>query len=241
VSTTITVEPWPMYADAGGMPAWNVHVDAGKLHATLVWSTRISRFSASWAAMNLRRAAPAAYRSAVEFMREFCSKSHQRYGTQETGAGTEIAEIGTNGTGTLPRARAGTLRVESRLSRGTHSNGTGTLGRDRDMPGPEGRDVPIPQAPTRQIDEHKARMSKDPRFAAWVVAEPERPHALLWSRRQNALHVEPVERMLASNRDAYRDNRPVDYVVLIIGSLELCQTTGENLRGTLRARVEAQA
>lgn len=40
---------------------------------------------------------------------------------------------------------------------------------------------------------------------------------LLWSKDQNALHVEPLERMLSSNREAYKNNRRCGYVPIYIG------------------------
>jgi hypothetical protein len=61
-------------------------------------------------------------------------------------------------------------------------------------------------------------------------------HVLLWSQRQNALHIEEVQQMLVSNRVAYRENWPTDYVALWMGSLEQCQATASNLQGTLAAR-----
>lgn len=61
-------------------------------------------------------------------------------------------------------------------------------------------------------------------------------HVLLWSQRQNALHVEETEAMLSANRKAYRENRPMDYVAMCFGTLEQCQTTANNLHGTLTAR-----
>lgn len=83
-------------------------------------------------------------------------------------------------------------------------------------------------------------MAKDPRFAAWVASEPEKPHVLLWSQRQNALHIEPAGQMLSSNRQAYREDRPCDFVVVWQGSLAECEVTAENMRGTLEARARAR-
>lgn len=41
---------------------------------------------------------------------------------------------------------------------------------------------------------------------------------LLWSHAGNDLRIEPLEKVLSANRDAYRDNRPVGYVPVYIGS-----------------------
>ena len=59
---------------------------------------------------------------------------------------------------------------------------------------------------------------------------------LVWSHSQNATHVEPLSRMLASNRRAYADNTPMDYVPLYIGDQESAHTMSRSLRQTLRER-----
>lgn len=61
-------------------------------------------------------------------------------------------------------------------------------------------------------------------------------YVLLWSQRQNSLHVEPLENLLENNRRAYRDNVSTDYQVLLMGSREDVDATAENLRPTLKAR-----
>jgi hypothetical protein len=59
---------------------------------------------------------------------------------------------------------------------------------------------------------------------------------LLWSKRQNALHIEPVDRMLSSNRNCYRDDRASDYLPIHIGTREECDAAAEACRSTLAAR-----
>lgn len=61
-------------------------------------------------------------------------------------------------------------------------------------------------------------------------------HVLLWSRSQNALHIEPVQRMLSSNRDAYRDDRACDYIAIAMGSREDMDAAADACRGTLDGR-----
>lgn len=65
-------------------------------------------------------------------------------------------------------------------------------------------------------------------------------HVLLWSKRQNALHIEPVETMISSNRRAYRDNRSCDYIVLALGPIEEMHKTADACRGTLMGRLEQE-
>jgi hypothetical protein len=61
-------------------------------------------------------------------------------------------------------------------------------------------------------------------------------HALLWSHAQNALHIEPLERTLSLNRESYRDNEPVRYAPIAVGTLEEMQATAESIRATLAGR-----
>ena len=66
-------------------------------------------------------------------------------------------------------------------------------------------------------------------------------YVLLWSARQNALHIQTVATMLESNRIAYREAIPCDYVPLVIGSRELVDATADNLRGTMAQRQTEKA
>ncbi|WP_295539246.1 hypothetical protein [uncultured Pseudacidovorax sp.] len=70
----------------------------------------------------------------------------------------------------------------------------------------------------------------------------ERPQSglwvLLWSQSQNALHVEPLERMIAANRAAYTDDRRMDYVPLVIGERAQVDATATACRHTIMDRAE---
>lgn len=60
---------------------------------------------------------------------------------------------------------------------------------------------------------------------------------LLWSKKQNALHIEPVEHWLSKNRTAYRDDAYLaDYHPIYIGSKETCQATADAVRFTINGR-----
>lgn len=59
---------------------------------------------------------------------------------------------------------------------------------------------------------------------------------LLWSQRQNALHIETLDTMYTNNRNAYRDNRAGDYRLLLIGTREEVDATAESLRNTIANR-----
>lgn len=59
---------------------------------------------------------------------------------------------------------------------------------------------------------------------------------LLWSHSANALHVEKLDDMLRSNARAYRENRRMDYVPLVVGARELVESTADAIRQTLADR-----
>jgi hypothetical protein len=65
--------------------------------------------------------------------------------------------------------------------------------------------------------------------------------ALLWSKRQNCLHIEPVDDWLSKNRTAYRDEgNLMDYHPIYIGDKETCHTTADSVRPTIIARDRAR-
>ncbi|RCW73829.1 hypothetical protein [Pseudorhodoferax soli] len=87
-----------------------------------------------------------------------------------------------------------------------------------------------------------------PDAAAQVVAgTPPKPaghapgtHVMLWSQSQCALHIEPMDAMLSTNRQAYADDRRIDYVPLFIGTDEDCRAIAASVRGTMHTRQDAR-
>lgn len=61
---------------------------------------------------------------------------------------------------------------------------------------------------------------------------------LLWSHRQNALHVEPLNEMLSRNRQAYSVNAGGDYRPLIVGTRDEVDTAANSVRGTMAQRAK---
>lgn len=59
---------------------------------------------------------------------------------------------------------------------------------------------------------------------------------LLWSKSQNAIHVESLEDMLSSNRAAYKENRATDYVPLYVGERALIDSAAGFCHATLVGR-----
>lgn len=66
------------------------------------------------------------------------------------------------------------------------------------------------------------------------------PYVLLWSQSQCALHIEPVEDMLSSNRQAYADNRRMDYVPIMFGTSDQCHDAARAVKGTISDRQSAR-
>jgi hypothetical protein len=64
----------------------------------------------------------------------------------------------------------------------------------------------------------------------------EKPHVLLWSQSQCALHIEPVADMLQENARAFAADRRMDYVPMVFGSPEECHAAAERVRPTMHAR-----
>jgi hypothetical protein len=65
-------------------------------------------------------------------------------------------------------------------------------------------------------------------------------HVLLWSQSQCALHIEPVADMLSENRQAYADDRRMDYVPIYIGVEADCRLAADSVRATMHARQDAR-
>ncbi|MES2187968.1 MAG: hypothetical protein V4505_25680 [Pseudomonadota bacterium] len=65
-------------------------------------------------------------------------------------------------------------------------------------------------------------------------------YVLLWSHNQCATHIESLETMLRSNRHAFADDRPMDYIVLHVGTDDACHAASAHIRSEMHARQEAR-
>lgn len=63
-------------------------------------------------------------------------------------------------------------------------------------------------------------------------------HALLWSQSQCALHVESIDQMLSANRQAYTEDRRMDYAPIFFGPEDECREAAAAVRETMRQRQE---
>ena len=59
---------------------------------------------------------------------------------------------------------------------------------------------------------------------------------LLWSQRQNALHIETLEQHTSLNRRAYAENSPGDYRLLLVGTRAEVDATAASIQPTLQQR-----
>lgn len=67
-------------------------------------------------------------------------------------------------------------------------------------------------------------------------------YALLLSKSQNCIHIEPVEHWLSKNRQAYQDEAKLcDYNPIVIADKETCRQTADSIRPTLKARSTEKA
>ena len=56
------------------------------------------------------------------------------------------------------------------------------------------------------------------------------PFTLLWSRRSNSFHIEPMERTCKSGMRFFVNNVENDYLLLFTGSKDECVAKAEELR-----------
>lgn len=59
---------------------------------------------------------------------------------------------------------------------------------------------------------------------------------LLWSHRQNALHIETLDRHASLNRASYAANTPGDYRLLLVGTRAEIDATAASTRQTMLQR-----
>lgn len=59
---------------------------------------------------------------------------------------------------------------------------------------------------------------------------------LLWSQRQNALHIETLEQHTSLNRRAYAENSPGDYRLLMAGTRAEVDATAASISPTIARR-----
>jgi hypothetical protein len=65
-------------------------------------------------------------------------------------------------------------------------------------------------------------------------------YALLWSRRQNCFHVEPLSRTCQSGMKFFRDNATNDYLLIGIGTHDEVGNRADELRHVCIERDEVR-
>lgn len=67
-------------------------------------------------------------------------------------------------------------------------------------------------------------------------------HVLLWSRKQNAFHIETLSSLTKKNVEAFAFNRPLnDYHPIYTGTREECDKIADKVRPRLVSRETANA
>jgi len=77
-----------------------------------------------------------------------------------------------------------------------------------------------------------------PPIAVPLAAEAPELWVLLWSQSQNALHIERLRDTLKSSRDAFADDRQMDYVPLYVGDRDGADLVADTVRPIVRNRAE---
>ena len=55
-------------------------------------------------------------------------------------------------------------------------------------------------------------------------------YALLWSRKSNGFHIEPLSRTCESGMQFFHHNQQNDYLVIFTGTLDQCSDKADELR-----------
>ena len=65
-------------------------------------------------------------------------------------------------------------------------------------------------------------------------------HALLWSKKGNCFHIEPLTDTAKKGRTFFLTNSTNDYLVIAIGTRDECGAKADELRPVLREREEVR-
>lgn len=65
-------------------------------------------------------------------------------------------------------------------------------------------------------------------------------HVLEWSQSSNGFHIQPLEKSIQSNKDAFTEDRRSNYIVVGIGSHDAMTELAEELRPILEYRNAAR-
>ena len=67
------------------------------------------------------------------------------------------------------------------------------------------------------------------------------PYVLLWSEQRNDIKVQTLEACMSETRQAYADETPGDWRLMLVGNKVDVNATADSIRPTLRARARALA
>ena len=82
-------------------------------------------------------------------------------------------------------------------------------------------------------------MPTTPLFADHLTFDTTKVWVLLWSQQQKMLHIETLDAMLTTHRDAFQRDVAPEYIPLVIGDEDVVERHAEAIRPTLEARFDA--
>ncbi len=65
-------------------------------------------------------------------------------------------------------------------------------------------------------------------------------HALLWSKKSNCFHIEPLSSTVKTGQRFFRTDSTNDYLVIDCGTRDYCGKKSDELRPVLREREEVR-
>lgn len=61
-------------------------------------------------------------------------------------------------------------------------------------------------------------------------------YVLEWSKKQNNFHIQKLEHTLAKNQGLFIDDKSHNWIVLMVGTLDVCTSLAESQRDRIKAR-----
>ncbi|CAN5715345.1 hypothetical protein BH10PSE18_BH10PSE18_08130 [soil metagenome] len=81
---------------------------------------------------------------------------------------------------------------------------------------------------------------KTPLFTAHPAFDTQKAWVLLWSQKQGHLHIETLDEMLTSHRQAFAGDVELQYIPLLVGDQAVIEAAAEHIRPTVELRHNAK-
>lgn len=83
-------------------------------------------------------------------------------------------------------------------------------------------------------------LPRTPLFQAFPEFDTRTVWVLLWSQQQGFLHIETLDEMLQSHARAFREDRALQYIPLVIGDREVIDAAVAKIRPIVAERYDAK-